>query len=124
MFHVQIQEPTSRSTITRTFVFLAKFAEFYCYEIFEQEVDDDLSICVDERSPCGLSITGDKDKPLYKDLSRVMCHYVTLSKGNGVTTAREKCPIAFYTELLLLPKFDNSCSSVTRDKEICHVIMS
>ena len=24
-----------------------------------QEVDDDLSVCVDERSPCGLSITGD-----------------------------------------------------------------
>ena len=28
------------------------------------------------------------------------------------------------TELLLLPKFDNSSSSVTRDKEICHMIMS
>ena len=24
-----------------------------------QEVDDNLSACVDERSPCGLSITGD-----------------------------------------------------------------
>ena len=28
------------------------------------------------------------------------------------------------TELLLLPKFDNSSPPVTRDKEICHVIMS
>ena len=28
------------------------------------------------------------------------------------------------TELVLLPKFDNSSPSVTRDKEICHVIMS
>ena len=28
------------------------------------------------------------------------------------------------TELVLLPKFDNSSSSVTWDKEICHVIMS
>ena len=36
----------------------------------------------------------------------------------------EKCPIDVYTELLLLPKFDNSSPSVTRDKEICHVIMS
>ena len=25
----------------------------------KQEVDDNLSACVDERSPCGLSITGD-----------------------------------------------------------------
>ena len=25
--------------------------------------------------------------------------------------------------MLLLPKFDNSSSSVTRDREICHMIM-
>ena len=36
----------------------------------------------------------------------------------------EKCPIDVYTELLLLPKFDNSGPSVTRDKEICHMIKS
>ena len=35
LFHVQIQEPTSRSTTTRAFVFLAKFAEFYYHKIFE-----------------------------------------------------------------------------------------
>ena len=34
-FHVQIQEPTSSSTATRAFVFLAKFAEFYYHELFE-----------------------------------------------------------------------------------------
>ena len=28
------------------------------------------------------------------------------------------------TELLLLPNFDDSSPSVTRDKEICHMIMS
>ena len=28
------------------------------------------------------------------------------------------------TEFVLLPKFDNSSPSVTRDKEICHVILS
>ena len=30
----------------------------------------------------------------------------------------EKCPIYVHTELLLLPKFDNSSPSVTRDKEM------
>ena len=35
LFHVQIQEPTSRSSTTTAFVFLAKFAEFYCHKIFE-----------------------------------------------------------------------------------------
>ena len=34
LFHVQIQEPTSMSAITRAFVFLAKFAEFYYHKIF------------------------------------------------------------------------------------------
>ena len=29
MFHVQIQEPTCRSTTTKAFVFLIKFAKFY-----------------------------------------------------------------------------------------------
>ena len=36
LFHVQIQEPASRSTTTRAFVFLAKFAEFYYHKIFEE----------------------------------------------------------------------------------------
>ena len=36
----------------------------------------------------------------------------------------EKCPIDVYTELFLLPKFDNSSPSLTQDKVICHVIMS
>ena len=35
LFHVQIQQPTSRSTTTRAFAFLAKFAEFYYHKIFE-----------------------------------------------------------------------------------------
>ena len=35
LFYVQIQEPTGRSTTTRAFAFLAKFAEFYYYKIFE-----------------------------------------------------------------------------------------
>ena len=49
LFHVQIQKPTSRSTTTRAFAFLAKFAEFYYPKKYLiQEVDDDLSVCVDE----------------------------------------------------------------------------
>ena len=46
MFHIQMQEPASRSTTVRTFVFLAKciFAKY-----LKQEVDDDLSVCVDKR---------------------------------------------------------------------------
>ena len=35
LFHVQMQESTGRSTTTREFVFLAKFAEFYYHKIFE-----------------------------------------------------------------------------------------
>ena len=35
LFHAQIQESTGKSTTTRGFVFLAKFAEFYYHEIFE-----------------------------------------------------------------------------------------
>ena len=58
LFHLQIQEPASSSIITRAFLFLAKFAEFYCLKIFETKVSDDLSIWVDECSLCGLSITG------------------------------------------------------------------
>ena len=37
LFHLQIQEPGSRSTTTTAFVFLAKFAEFYYHELFEKK---------------------------------------------------------------------------------------
>ena len=52
LFHVQIQEPTNRSTTTRAFAFLAKFAEFYYHKKYLiQEVDDDLSVCMDQHNP-------------------------------------------------------------------------
>ena len=35
LFHLQVPEPTSRSTTTRAHVFFAKFAEFYYHKIFE-----------------------------------------------------------------------------------------
>ena len=37
---------------------LSFLQNFIITKYLEQEVDDDLSVCVDERSPCGLSITG------------------------------------------------------------------
>ena len=39
--------------------FLQNLLNFIIPKYFKQEVDDDLSVCVDERSPYGLSITGD-----------------------------------------------------------------
>ena len=35
LFHIQMQEPTSRSTTAKVFVLLAKFADFYYHKIFE-----------------------------------------------------------------------------------------
>ena len=55
LFHMQIQKPASRSTTTKAFVFLAKSI----VAKYLKQVNDDLSICMDKRSPCGLSITGD-----------------------------------------------------------------
>ena len=37
--------------------FLQNFLDFIVTKYLMQEVDDDLIVCVDERSPCGLSIT-------------------------------------------------------------------
>ena len=35
------------------------FLQFIITKYLKQEVNDDLSVCLDERSLCGLSITGD-----------------------------------------------------------------
>ena len=58
LFHVQIQEPASRSTTT-TVSLLQNLLSFIITKYLKQEVDADLSVCVDEYSPCGFSITGD-----------------------------------------------------------------
>ena len=47
-FHVQIQEPASRSTTTRAFVFLAKFV---VTKYLKQEINDDFSVSMDEHRP-------------------------------------------------------------------------
>ena len=40
-------------------ILLQNLLNFIITEYLKQEVDDDLSFCVDERRPCDLSITGD-----------------------------------------------------------------
>ena len=53
----------------------------------------------------------------YKDLS--------ISRDKKVMTPQWRNALSTsITELLLLPKFDNSSSCVTWDKEICQLIMS
>ena len=47
--------------------FLQNLLNFIITKYLEQEVDGDLSVCVDERSPCGLSIIGDKDLSMSRD---------------------------------------------------------
>ena len=42
---------SNRSTTTRAFVFLAKFAEFMITKYLKHKVDGNLSVCVDERGP-------------------------------------------------------------------------
>ena len=39
--------------------FLQNLLNFIITKYLKQEVDDDLSVCVDERSPCRFFITGD-----------------------------------------------------------------
>ena len=39
--------------------FLQSLLNFIMTKYLKQEVDDDLSLCIDERNPCGLSKTGD-----------------------------------------------------------------
>ena len=88
LFHVQ--EHTSRSTTMRAFVFLAKFAEFYYHKTskhLKQEVNDDLSVCVDEHSSSGLSVTGDIPLSYCPNLITV-----TLT----LLSPMKKCPINFY----------------------------
>ena len=67
----------------------------------KQEVDEHLSICVDERSSCGLSATGD----------------IKVAWKSDLWTSIK--------ELFLLPKFESSSPSFTKDKEICqsHMII-
>ena len=92
--------------------FLQNLLNFIITKHFKQ-VNDDLSICMDERSPCGLY------NSRYKDF--------LMSGDQNVITLLLKWRSALWSsieELFLLPTFDSSSPYVTRDKEICqsHVI--
>ena len=39
--------------------FLQNLLDFIITKYLKQDTDDDLSICVDERSPCSLSVSGE-----------------------------------------------------------------
>ena len=60
LFHIQIREPPELPP--EHLPFLQNFqiiAKYLLKKYFKQEVDDDLSVCIYERSSCGLSLTGD-----------------------------------------------------------------
>ena len=65
------------NTNTRSFDTLIRWSPQY----MKQEPDDDLSICMDECSPCSLSITG--------DIKIYQCH---VTKGNDITTPNGEVP--------------------------------
>ena len=87
--------------VAQQHVFLAKLAGFYYHNIFK--------LMMNQLAPVA-SITGDIK--------------IYLCRVTDVTTPNRKVPY-FYQGIVLLPKFNNSISSVTRDKEICqsHVIL-
>ena len=72
------------------------------------------TFCIDKRSSCGLSIIG--------NIKIYQCHVIK-NQRHFYPQWRSTLSITI-TEMLLLPKFDNSSPFVTRDKEICHMIMS
>ena len=59
---------------------LQNLLNFIITKHLKQEVDGDLSICMDKCNICGLSIIGD----------------FTWSKGNGIAASMKKCPVDFY----------------------------
>ena len=65
--HVQAPEPPSMSTTTKAFV-CHLFLNFIIAKYLKQEVDDGLSVCVDEHSPCDFSAT--------RDIKIHQCHVI------------------------------------------------
>ena len=98
------KSPASRSPSTRAFVSLA---ELIITKYFKQEVNGDLSVCVDERRPSGLSITG--------DIKIYQCHVIKRSwryYSHWISALWTSAK-----ELFLLPKLI-TVGPETRDKEI------
>ena len=93
--------------------FWQNLLSFFITKYLKKEFNDDLSVGVDERSSCDLSIIG--------DIKIYQCHVI--KRWHYYSQWRSALSTSI-TELLLLPKSDNSSPSVTRNKGICHVIMS
>ena len=106
LFHVKIQEPASRSTTTRAFVFLAKFT---ITKYLKQEVDDNLRVCVDECSPCVISITED---------------IKMRSKSNDIITPNGEVSYGLLSRNCLYCTNLITVATVTRDKDICQSHMN
>ena len=62
--------------------FLQNLLNFVIKKNLKQEVHDDLRVCVNERSPCGLPLIGDKD--------------LSMSRNPKATSSMEKHPMDFY----------------------------
>ena len=60
------------------------FLQNFIITKYLKQVDDDPSVCLDECSPCGLSITGDKDLSMSHN-QKVMILLPPI----------EKCPVVF-----------------------------
>ena len=95
--------------------FMQNLQNFIITKYFKQDVDDGLSVYLDECSSCGLSITGDM-KIYQSHVIKRQWHFLTAIGSTLWTSIKES---------FLLPKLDSSSSSVTRDIEICqsHVIV-
>ena len=59
---------------------LQNLLNFIITKHLKQEVDGDLSICMDKCNPCGLCVIGD----------------FAWSKGNGIAASMMKYPVDFY----------------------------
>ena len=59
LFHVQIKSLRAGQISQEHLSSLQNLLNFIITKYLKQEVDDDLSVCMDKRSPCGLSVTKD-----------------------------------------------------------------
>ena len=100
LFHVQLQEPANKSTTTTAFMCNLSL-NFIITKYLKQEVGDDLSICVNELSPYGLSVT--EDIKIYS-MSRDQMVMMLLP-------IMEKCPMDFYQEVVIATRYKEICQS-------------
>ena len=103
----------SKRTFNKESGDLSFLQNFISTKYLKQDVDDDLSVCVDKCSPCGLSIT--------RDLKIYQCHVINdndiivindndndnivitwsmiMTKIMTLLPSMEKCPMDFYHDV-------------------------